>query len=235
MAQTDHRALVVEDTASVRELVAALLRQQGFAVETADDGEAGARLARAYRPDMVVLDIGLPGLDGLEVCRRIREFSDAYVLMLTGHDTEVDKVVGFASGADDYITKPFSTPEFLGRIGAVARRLGRPARPAVPDPEVRSFGELQIHPAAREAVLAGSPLDLTRIEFDLLEVLSSEPRVVFTRAKLLERIWGPNWFGDDHIVEVHVSNLRRKLGDQSRPSGYVRTVRGVGYRMGSGG
>lgn len=212
-------------------LVTALLTQQGFTVATAPDGETGVETARALDPELVVLDIGLPGMDGVAVCRALREFSDAYVLMLTAQDTELDMVVGFSAGADDYITKPFSAVELIARVGAVLRR---PRRNAASEEEVRHFGALRLHPSAHEVVLDGARLDLTKIEFDLLDTLSAEPRVVFTRAQLLERVWGPNWFGDDHLVEVHVSNLRRKLGDDPREPSFVRTVRGVGYRMGPG-
>ena len=226
------RALVVEDTPSARMLVAALLTQQGFAVSTAEDGDSGLATARAEDPELVVLDVGLPGIDGITACRALRAFSDAYVLMLTAQDSELDKVLGLNAGADDYITKPFSTPEFLARVGALLRR---PRRGSVrTEEEERRFGALVIHPAAREALLDGVILDLTRIEFDLLATLSSQPRVAFTRAQLLDQVWGPNWFGDDHLVEVHVSNLRRKLRDDPRTPAFVRTVRGIGYRMGDG-
>jgi DNA-binding response OmpR family regulator len=221
------RALVVEDGATNRMLVAALLTQQGFAVETAECGETGVSAARRRDPDLIVLDVGLPGIDGFEVCREIRGFSDAYVLMLTAQDSELDKVTGFASGADDYITKPFSTPELLARVGAVLRR----PRRAASAPDVRRFGALAVYPAAREATLDGEPLDLTRIEFDLLDTLSAQPRVAFSRAQLLETVWGASWFGDDHLVEAHVSNLRRKLRDEPRSPRYITTVRGVGYRF----
>ena len=228
------RALVVDDAAENRMLVSALLIQQGFAVDQAADGAAAVASAEQHPVDLIVLDIGLPDIDGVEVCRRVREFSDAHVLMLTAQDTELDKVVGFEAGADDYVTKPFSIAELVGRCKAVLRRaVSRPAaRPPV-NP-LRAFGSLTVDPIAREVVLAGETLELTRIEFDLLDTFSAEPRVAFSRAQLLERVWGPNWFGDDHLVDVHVSNLRRKLADDPRSPDFVCTVRGVGYRMGSG-
>jgi len=231
------RALVVDDAAENRMLVSALLIQQGFAVDQAADGEAAVASAEQHPVDLIVLDIGLPDIDGVEVCRRVREFSDAHVLMLTAQDTELDKVVGFEAGADDYVTKPFSIAELVGRCKAVLRRVAsRPVTPAVaaPQPVVRAFGALTVDPLAREVVLDGETLELTRIEFDLLDTISAEPRVAFSRAQLLERVWGPNWFGDDHLVDVHVSNLRRKLADDPRSPDFVCTVRGVGYRMGSG-
>jgi len=229
------RALVVDDAAENRMLVSALLIQQGFAVDQAADGEAAVASAEQHPVDLIVLDIGLPDIDGVEVCRRVREFSDAHVLMLTAQDTELDKVVGFEAGADDYVTKPFSIAELVGRCKAVLRRVAnRPAIAAAPANPLRTFGSLTVDPLAREVVLDGGTLELTRIEFDLLDAFSAEPRVAFSRAQLLERVWGPNWYGDDHLVDVHVSNLRRKLADDPRSPDFVCTVRGVGYRMGSG-
>jgi DNA-binding response OmpR family regulator len=216
------RALVVDDAPENRMLVAALLAQQGFEVDQAADGGEAVAAAADGGHALIVLDLGLPDMDGLEVCRRVREHTDAHVLMLTAHDTEVDKVVGFEAGADDYVTKPFSVAELMGRVKAVLRRAQRGGG-------VRRFGALAVDPLAREAALDGAPLELTRIEFDLLDALSERPRVAFSRAQLLERVWGESWFGDDHVVDVHVSNLRRKLGDPA----YVATVRGVGYRMGA--
>jgi DNA-binding response OmpR family regulator len=148
--------------------------------------------------------------------------------MLTAQDTELDKVVGFEAGADDYVTKPFSVAELVGRVKAVLRRARRAGS------ATRTFGSLSLDPLARVVTLDGAPLELTRIEFDLLDTLTAEPNVAFSRAQLLERVWGPNWFGDDHLVDVHVSNLRRKLADDPREPAFVCTVRGVGYRMGRG-
>jgi DNA-binding response OmpR family regulator len=223
------RALVVDDAPENRMLVSALLLQQGFEVDQAENGEGAVRAAQATQLDLIVLDIGLPDIDGVEVCRRVRTFSDAHVLMLTAQDTELDKVVGFEAGADDYVTKPFSVAELVGRVKAVLRRAGRAPRSGV-----RRFGALTLDPLAREATLDGATLELTRIEFDLLDTLTAQPRVAFSRAQLLERVWGENWFGDDHLVDVHISNLRRKLRDDPRSPDFVATVRGVGYRMGAG-
>src|SRR3954447_12943298 len=227
---TAPRALVVDDAPENRMPVHAVLWQQGFGVAQAEDGEAAVKAASLNPLDLIVLDLGLPDIDGVEVCRRVRTFSDAHVLMLTAQDTELDKVVGFEAGADDYVTKPFSVAELMGRVKAVLRRVSRSA----PAPVVRTFGALTIDPLAHEVTLAGEPLELTRIEFDLLDTLSASPRVAFTRAQLLERVWGENWFGDDHLVDVHISNLRRKLTDDPRSPDFVSTVRGVGYRMGAG-
>jgi DNA-binding response OmpR family regulator len=233
---TAPRALVVDDAPENRMLVSALLLQQGFDVAQAEDGEAAVKAASLNPLDLIVLDLGLPDIDGVEVCRRVREFSDAHVLMLTAQDTELDKVVGFEAGADDYVTKPFSVAELVGRVKAVLRRHANTAtaRVQVPANTVRQFGSLTVDAPAREVKLDGVELELTRIEFDLLDTLTAEPRVAFSRAQLLERVWGENWFGDDHLVDVHISNLRRKLADDPRSPDFVCTVRGVGYRMGAG-
>jgi DNA-binding response OmpR family regulator len=208
-----------------------LLRKEGFHVEEAADGETAVAVARSAEPAVVVLDLNLPKLDGVEVCRQIRTFSDAYVIMLTAKGDEVDKVIGLSVGADDYMTKPFSPRELVARIRAMLRR---PRSGVAESDTVRTFGELRIDPLAREVFRANAKIELTRIEFDLLDVLSSNPRMAFSRAKLLERVWGPDWFGDDHVVDVHVSNLRKKIGDDPGSPQFVRTVRGVGYRMGEG-
>ena len=223
-------ALVVDDEAPLAALVRSYLEREGFEVETAGDGETGVRLARERRPEVIVLDLMLPGIDGIEACRQIRTFSDAYVLMLTAKAEEVDKIVGLSTGADDYVTKPFSPGELVARVRALMRR---PREGVTPSLAVRRFGDLEVDPLAREVRKAGAPVELTRLEFELLDALSERPRVAFSRGQLVERVWGP-WFGDDHVVDVHVANLRRKLGDDARRGRYIRTVRGVGYRMGTG-
>ena len=230
---TAPRALVVDDAPENRMLVSALLVQQGFDVEQAADGAAAVHAASLRDHDLIVLDLGLPDIDGVEVCRQVRVFSDAHVLMLTAQDTELDKVVGFEAGADDYVTKPFSVAELVGRVKAVLRRTAGNATGARAQ-DVRRFGTLTVDAPAREVKLDGATLELTRIEFDLLDTLTAAPRVAFSRAQLLERVWGENWFGDDHLVDVHISNLRRKLADDPRSPDFVCTVRGVGYRMGAG-
>ena len=227
------RALVVDDEEHLARLVADYLTREGFAAQVALDGERALECARADHPDVVILDLMLPGIDGVEVCRALRTFSDAYVIMLTARAEEVDKLIGLAVGADDYLTKPFSPRELVARVKAMLRRPRRP-HPADTDMPVRQFGDLTIDPAAREVSVAGTPVDLTRLEFDLLEVLSARPRVAFSRRQLVEQVWDEAWFGDDHIVDVHIVRLRRKLGDDAAHPRYVLTVRGVGYRMGTG-
>ena len=231
---TPQRALVVEDAVEIAEVVTALLREEGFDVRTAANGERAVEMARAFEPDLVVLDLSLPGLDGISVCQQIRTFSEAYILILTAKSDEVDKVVGLSVGADDYVTKPFSPRELVARVRVLFRRSRAPG-PAAPAGAVeRTFGDLVIDPEAREVTVAGKPVDLTRIEFDLLDTLSASPRVAFSRRQLQEAVWGEDWYGDDHAIDVHVSNLRRKLEPEERTTRYVRTVRGVGYRMGEG-
>ncbi|MDH6245232.1 response regulator transcription factor [Mycobacterium sp. OTB74] len=230
------RALVVDDEAALADVVASYLRREQFDVTVAADGLSAVTAARETDPDVVILDIGLPGLDGIEVCRQLRVFSDAYVVMLTARDTEIDTIVGLSVGADDYVTKPFSPRELVARIRAMLRRPRREAEPAVDATGTppRVFGDLHIDLESRQTHLGGSPIMLTRTEFDVLVTLSSRPRQVWTRRQLLEAVWGESWFGNDNVVDVHVGHLRRKLGDNSAEPRYVTTVRGVGYRMGEG-
>src|SRR6266568_9608649 len=234
--QAPLRALVVDDEAPLVGLVTRYLEREGFQVRAADDGERAVELARTFQPEVIVLDLMLPRLDGIEACRRIRTFSDAYVVMLTARAEEVDKLVGLGVGADDYLTKPFSPRELVARIRAMLRRpRSAPSGQAAAGP-VRRLGDLVVDPAAREVHLQGRPVELTRLEFDLLEALSEHPRIVLSRRQLLERVWGSDWYGhgDEHLVDVHIANLRHKLGDDPRQPRYVLTVRGVGYRMAPG-
>ena len=228
------RVLVVDDEPPLVRIVTGYLEREGFEVIAAGDGERAVELARRDHPDVIVLDLMLPGVDGVEACRRIRTFSDAYVVMLTARSEEVDTLIGLSMGADDYITKPFSPRELVARIRAMLRRPRATAGDAGAGP-ARRFGELVVDPAAREARVADRAVELTRLEFDLLDALSERPRVALSRRQLLERVWGEGWYGDEHVVDVHVANLRRKLGDDAQRPRYVRTVRGVGYRMGPGG
>jgi DNA-binding response OmpR family regulator len=224
------RALVVDDEPSLVTVVAGYLTREGYLVDTATDGEAALDAARRHPPDIVILDLMLPGIDGVEVCRRLRTFSDAYVIMLTARAEEVDKLIGLSVGADDYVTKPFSPRELVARVKVMLRR----PRTGTPADEVRRFGALTIDPQAREVHLGGTPVELTRTEFDLLDALSARPRLAFSRAQLIEAVWGNGWVGDEHLVDIHIGHVRRKLGDDPADPRYVRTVRGIGYRMGSG-
>jgi len=226
------RVLVVEDEQLLADLVGDYLRREGFAVEQVGDGAAALQRAREFRPDVVVLDLGLPVLDGVEVCRELRRFSDCYVIMLTARRDEVDKLVGLAVGADDYLTKPFSQRELVARVKAMLRRPR--ADGDAPAPGTFAVGALVIDAGAREVLLDGAAVALTPTEFDLLATLASKPRLVLSRRQLIEAVWGQSWVGDERMVDVHVRNLRRKLGDDADAPRFIRTVRGAGYRIGSG-
>ena len=215
------RILVVDDEPPMVELVRGYLAREGWEVVTASDGNEAIEMARSEHPDVVVLDLMLPGVDGVEVCRQIRTFSDAYIVMLTAKSEEVDKLIGLAVGADDYLTKPFSPRELVARIRAILRR-ARASVAVVPG--------LEVDPATRIARVDGTAVNLTRTEFEILAALTREPGVVIDRPALLASVWGPG-YSDDHLVDVHVANLRRKLGDDPERPRFVETVRGVGYRL----
>lgn len=318
------RAVVVDDDSDVRLLIRRTLEMQGFAVTEAASGAEALLSINEHRPDVVTLDLNLPDLDGVEVCRRLRKFSDAYVFMITARVDEIDELIGLETGADDFIGKPFSPRTVQARVAAVLRRhRPTPQRPTpqrrasdflpagaadrradsranggpeerrtpqrratdvgpvaaisvapetaggagaagaagaaghdrrasdaarapepspVPSPvpatshvpdsaDVLRHGPLVVEPEARTAMLDGVELVLTRTEFDLLESLTGAPRRVWTRKALLTKVWGNEWAMDEHLVEVHIGNLRRKLGDKGREPRFIRTVRGVGYRM----
>ena len=222
------RVLVVDDDETIRELLRSYLQREGFEVEGAADGEAAVRAARAFRPEVVVLDVLLPGLDGLEVLRRLRAEGDPYVVLLTAKSEEADRVVGLELGADDYVTKPFSPRELVARIRAILRR-GR-GRGDLPEPPL-VFRRLRIDPTRREVYREGTLVPLTPLEFDLLRPLASFPGRVWTREQLLRRVWGHDYFGDERVVDAHVKELRRKLGDDAARPAFIQTVRGVGYKF----
>lgn len=222
--------LVVDDEQRLRELISGYLVHEGFTVLLAVDGPTALELVHAHQPAVIILDLMLPGLDGLEVCRRLRTFSDAYVLMLTAKAEEIDRVIGLEIGADDYLTKPFSPRELIARIRAMLRRPRGSAGPTPPEPQC--FGPLTINETSHEVHLDGVPVTLTALEYALLTALSAHPGRVLTRTQLIAQVWGDDYFGDDHVVDVHIANLRKKLGDDpSRPK-FIVTVRGVGYRFG---
>jgi two-component system, OmpR family, alkaline phosphatase synthesis response regulator PhoP len=224
--------LVVDDEPPLRDLVRGYLEREGFQVVTAADGLDALALARRHRPTVVVLDLMLPGIDGLEVCRRLRTFSDAYVIMLTARAEEIDRIVGLEVGADDYLTKPFSPRELVARVRAMLRRSRAGAGRAAQEPApTQTFGDLIIDSARREVTQAGRLIPLTALEHTLLTTLAAHPGRVFTRAQLLEQVWGTDYFGDDHVVDVHIANLRKKLGEDPAAPRYVETVRGAGYRF----
>lgn len=232
---TGRRAVVVDDEQALARLVAGYLERDGFETHVSFDGVHALDLLREVDPDVVVLDLGLPGVDGVEVCRQLRTFSDCYVLMLTARAEEVDTLIGLSVGADDYMTKPFSPRELMARVGVLLRRPRRAPAVAAPSPDpALTIGSLRIDPAAREVAVDGEPVALTRTEFDVLTALAARPGVVLSRVALIEAVWGPGWVGDEHLVDVHVLHVRQKLGDSAEQQRFVRTVRGVGYRMGPG-
>ncbi len=224
------RALVVEDEAPIRRVIVAYLIKEGFDVSEVGNGLIAIEIIERDLPDVIVLDLMLPGIDGIEVCRRLRLFSDAYVVMLTARSEEVDTLIGLSVGADDYVTKPFSSRELVARIHAMMRR----PRVSVPAGATRAFGKLRIDPESREVTLDRVPVEFTRTEFDILDVLSTQPRHVYSRERLIDEVWGSRWIADARLVDVHVSHIRAKLGDASSDPKYVLTVRGVGFRMGTG-
>jgi DNA-binding response OmpR family regulator len=226
MSVPPSRVLVVDDEAPIVELLTGYLAREGFTVMAATDGPSAVEAVRAEAPDVVILDVMLPGLDGIEVCRRIRTFSDAYVLMLTARSEEIDRIVGLTVGADDYLVKPFSPREVVARVKALLRRARSPSS----GPSAPPVG-LAIDVARHLVKVDGTPVDLTALEFNLLATLAREPGVVVSRQALLDRVWGTDFVADDHLIDVHVANLRRKLGDDPAQPRFVETIRGVGYRL----
>ncbi|MBN9391460.1 MAG: response regulator transcription factor [Chloroflexi bacterium] len=233
------KILVIEDEESIWSLVKNYLEREGFKVEVATEGRQGLEMARQHRPDLVILDLMLPGMDGLEVCRILRGESSVYILMLTARTDEVDRVVGLTMGADDYVTKPFSPRELVARVKAALRRQQldsvqpAPAQTTPPlplEPAHLDFGNLHIEPDARKVWVNKQLLDLTRTEFDLLMTLAATPNWVFSREKLLEIVWGYDFFGDERVVDVHIGQLRKKI-EATGGGQPVKTVWGVGYRF----
>jgi two-component system alkaline phosphatase synthesis response regulator PhoP len=222
------RILVVDDDAKTVELVKLYLNRDGYKVITSYDGLEALRIARESRPDLIVLDLMLPGLDGLQVCRTLRAESDVPIIMLTAKTAEQDRLVGLDLGADDYVTKPFSPKELAARVRAVLRRL--PDEAFQRGPAELTQGRLRISFPRHEAFLAGKPLSLTPIEFRLLGVMMREPEKVFSRAELIDKVFGHDFEGFDRTVDVHIRNLRRKLESDPDHPRFIKTVYGVGYR-----
>ena len=218
------RILVVDDEPPIVKLVRGYLERHGYEVLVAADGPSAIQSARAVGPDVIVLDLMLPGLDGIEVCRQVRTFSDAYILMLTARAEEVDRIVGLSVGADDYLVKPFSPRELVARVKALLRRPRTSVAATLP-------AGLEIDEARHQVRVDGTLVELTATEFGILAALARDPGVVVSRSALLDRVWGPAFVGDDHLVDVHVANLRRKLVDDPAAPRFVETVRAVGYRL----
>ena len=230
--------LVVDDEANIRELVSVYLTAAGYAVTSASDGKAAVDAVRASVPDLIVLDIGLPKMNGAEVCSAIREFSAVPIVMLTARDTDLDKVALLEAGADDYVVKPFSPPVLVARVRAVLRRAGGAAEgegarsPAGSGADsVVSVGGLSLDAEERLVTVDGAPVALTAREFDLLMAMARRPGVVFSREQLLEAALGFSDFSEVRGVDVHVRHLREKLGDDAVTPRFIETVRGVGYRV----
>ncbi|MCL4294353.1 MAG: response regulator transcription factor [Anaerolineae bacterium] len=221
--------LVVDDEQSLLNIVTAYLRAEGYTVHTAMDGPSGLKAARAFKPDLMVLDIMLPSMDGIEVLQHLRRESDVYVIMLTARAEETDKVIGLSVGADDYLTKPFSARELVARVKAALRRYGQSG--ASVESNILTFRRLRIDVGARQVWKDDQPIDLTAIEFDLLHALAEHQGRVLSREQLLERVWGHDFYGEERVVDVHLGHIRKKIeADLANPE-LIVTVRGVGYRF----
>lgn len=223
------KILVVDDEAKIVKLVRSYLEQAGFAVVEAGDGQTALIQARREKPDLVVLDLGLPGMDGLEVARTLRRERETPIIMLTARIEDTDKIVGLELGADDYVTKPFNPRELVARVRAVLRR----TTGATPAAETLRAGALLLDLGGHQATLDGRPLDLTPTEFELLAVLLRHPNRAFTRLELLDRVQGDAYEGYERTIDAHIKNLRAKLGDDPRRPRYIQTVFGVGYKLGA--
>lgn len=222
------RILVVDDEKKIRDLLTAYLRSDGFEVAEASDGATALATIRRTEPDLVILDVMMPGMDGIEVLRELRKTSDVFVMMLTARAEETDKLIGLSVGADDYLTKPFSPRELVARAKAILRR-GRER--AMADEELLRFENLTVDLSKREVTRGKTTCDLTALEFDLLAAMASAPGRVFSRRQLVERVWGWDFFGDERVVDVHIRNLRKALGDNAADPEVIGTVRGVGYKL----
>jgi DNA-binding response OmpR family regulator len=222
------QVLVVDDEPHIRTVLRGYLEAAGFAVSEAGDGETAVSAVRRDPPDLVLLDVLLPGIDGLEALRQLRTFSEVYVILVTARTEEVDKLVGLGVGADDYITKPFSPREVTARVKAVLRRdRGTREAPAA----VLRFAGLSIDKDAREVQVDGALVNLSALEFDVLTALAETPGRVFSRRQLLEGVWGYDFYGDERVVDVHIRSLRARLGDDAANPRLIATVRGVGYKF----
>ena len=220
--------LVVDDEASIRNVVEAYLKAEGNTVYTAEDGVQGLALFRRYKPDLVILDIMLPGMDGLEVLQHIRRESAVYVLMLTAKSDEMDRVIGLTVGADDYLTKPFSPRELAARVKAILRRSR-----GLEETQVLQFKHLRIDVQRHEVYRDDQCIDLTALEFSLLKLLAVYAGMVLSREQLLEQVWGYEFYGEDRVVDVHIGHIRQKLEFNPADPQFILTVRGVGYKFGN--
>ena len=225
----ERRILVVDDEQKIRSLVASYLRSDGFEVVEATDGKEAVEAVSMRKPDLVVMDIRMPGMDGFEALNEIRRLSDVYVILLTARAEETDRIIGLSVGADDYVTKPFSPRELVARVKAVLRRSR--AGTAAGSADRLMFDSVIVDVGRREVFRDESVVDLTALQFDLLATLAESPGRVFTRRQLIERVWGWDFFGDERIVDAHIRNLRNALGDDAADPQVIGTVRGVGYKL----
>ena len=225
----EEQVLVIEDSPEFQQIARESLTRAGYRVAVAGNGERGLELARSLMPLVILLDLTLPDADGIELCKELRTFTNAYIIMVTGKTDEVDKLVGLAVGADDYVTKPYSTRELIARIGVILRR----PRALLDEARTREIGDVFVDVSARTVSVDGQAVALTKIEFDILDALTVDPAVVRSRASLIEAVWGSDWVGDTHVIDVHVANLRKKL--DANGTKHITTVRGVGFRFASTG
>lgn len=219
------KILVVDDEKSVRDLLSAYLEPENYQIFLAEDGISGLKSARMYKPDLIVLDIMLPGMDGIELLTHLRKESDVYVIMLTAKTEEVDKIIGLSVGADDYVTKPFSPRELVARIKAALRRISGPKE--LFSGTVLAFKHIRIDAGSRKVWLDEEPVELTAIEFDILHTLAEHRGMVLSREQIIENVWGTDFYGELRVVDVHIGHIRQKLADE----GLISTVRGIGYRL----
>lgn len=223
MANT--KILLIDDEVAILNLISAYLKPEGFEVFTATDGLSALQAARVYQPDIIVLDVMLPGMDGVEVLTRLRRESEVYVIMLTAKTEETDKIIGLSVGADDYVTKPFSPRELVARIKAALRRMRSDGEARIGN--ILQYSHIRIDTGSRQVWVDSRPVELTQTEFDLLAALAEHRGMVLSREQLLEKVWGYDYFGDLRVVDVHLGHLRQKLGNDQ----LITTVRGVGYRF----
>lgn len=223
---TPAKILVIDDELSIQSVVTAYLKVEGYDYQTAADGRSGLSLARTFKPDIIILDVMLPGMDGIELLANLRRESNVYVIMLTARTEETDKIVGLSVGADDYLTKPFSPRELIARIKAALRRIQENDQ-APGTTSALVFAHIRLDPAARRVWVDDRQLDLTAVEFDLLQALAKHNGIVLSREKLIEMVWGYNYYGDSRVVDVHIGHIRQKLGNDQ----FIETIRGVGYRF----
>jgi len=223
---TNAKILLIDDEPSVHNVVTAYLKAEGYAFKSAMDGNEGLKLANSFKPDLILLDVMLPGMDGIQLLSTLRRDSSVYVIMLSARSEETDKIVGLSIGADDYLTKPFSPRELMARIKAGLRRIqnitsnSEAASPLI-------FPHIRIEPAERRVWVEDELIDLTTIEFEILLILAQHQRNVLSREQLLEKAWGFDYYGDTRVVDVHIGHIRQKLGDDR----FIETIRGVGYRF----